>query len=215
MTKYNQIMEKISVTPQMKERILEQVALHDTQEPEGNADRKSKLLRFVRWGSGAVAACLVLLAGIRAYQVYHPPGETDHSVLEGQYSVEEYASLEELEQAIGFSVPDISDIPFQVKDRAYTNSFGIARVDYQGASDEMLTISKAVDDGSDISGDYTEYEAVSELELEGCKVAMKGNDGTISLAVWTEDGYAYAVSASPGLAESEMKDVLREIIAEE
>lgn len=54
------------------------------------------------------------------------------------------------------------NLPFAAKQTAYSNAAGIARIDYTSPEGEVITFSKAADDGTDISGDYTEYGAVSE-----------------------------------------------------
>ncbi len=54
----------------------------------------------------------------------------------------------------------------------------------------------------DISGDYNEYKETEEAEVNGNKVTVKGNEGKVSLAIWTEGDYSYSVSVSGG-AEKE------------
>lgn len=48
----------------------------------------------------------------------------------------------------------------------------------------------------DISGDYNVYSEVNTVETGGKSVTMKGNDGKVMLAVWTANGYTYAVRAT-------------------
>ena len=45
----------------------------------------------------------------------------------------------------------------------------------------------------DISGDFTDYSENNSVDVNGNTVTMKGNDGKVSVATWTADGYAYAV----------------------
>ena len=65
---------------------------------------------------------------------------------------------------------------------------------------ETLRIRKAAGE-EDPSGDYSEYEEVRTLELNGHAVTAKGQNGLIQTAVWTEDGYAFAVLAKTPLTE--------------
>lgn len=48
----------------------------------------------------------------------------------------------------------------------------------------------------DISGDYNTYADKKEITVNGVRVTLRGNDGTWSVAAWTENGYAYAVGAA-------------------
>ena len=47
----------------------------------------------------------------------------------------------------------------------------------------------------DISGDFTEYEEVKEVNSEGRKVTLKGEAGRYSLALWEENGFSYSIGA--------------------
>ena len=48
---------------------------------------------------------------------------------------------------------------------------------------------------SDNSGDYNEYSEVETMDAGGVEVTIKGNGDGISLALWADGGYTYAVSA--------------------
>ena len=61
----------------------------------------------------------------------------------------------------------------------------------------------------EISGDYTEYKEVKEVNLEGRKVTLKGGAGKYSLAIWEENGFSYAISA---LENPMTKDEMLEIV---
>ena len=40
---------------------------------------------------------------------------------------------------------------------------------------------------------------------------MKGNDGLVNLALWTDGGYSYALNVTDGLSQSDMIAVVAEI----
>lgn len=260
MAKYNELMAKVSVTPEMRARVLAGVAEgrnsaaigraeeSDYEKDTGykkdagnkkdtgrnsdkirNIDSFRKVSRALRYVSIAAAACLVIAVGARFYQVNNivrssqetqgtletqgtegPPEDTTATA-----DITDYSSREELAEAIGFTIPEITKLPFDVTETSYTNSFGIARVDYRGAGDETLTFSKAVDDGTDISGDYNEYKEVSKIEIGEVSVTIKGDGGKVNLATWSDGGYAYAADDMSGMDEQAMKDILSEIIMQE
>lgn len=240
--KYREIMSKVAVTPQMRERVLENVAMHrqsewqsdwERQNPDkGEApadDRNRKITPIWRYLPVVAAACLALVIGVVVQRnrtiaplnvgetsnigetpyVGEAPvvGETSGVDL-GYCGPEEYSSLEELEKGVGFSVDEAialaDNLPSPAASTAYSQAVGIARVDYTLSDGNMVTLSKAVDDGSDISGDYNEYNAVSEETINGVSVTLKGNDDTISLATFTREGYAYAIDCINGVSKDAM-----------
>lgn len=242
MAKYNELIANVSVTPEMRTRVLagvaesRQVAAADWAEEKDNkknTDRDSdkitnldsfrKAGRVLRYVPIAAAACLVLAVGVRFYQVNNiaqPSQSTQETQREPEDTtatadITDYSSREELAEAIDFTIPEITKLPFDVTETSYTNAFGIARVGYFGAGDENLTFSKAPDDGTDISGDYNEYEEESTIEIEKISVTVKGSDGKVNLALWSEGGYAYALDDMSGMDAEDMKNMISEIIRQE
>ncbi|MBR5742864.1 MAG: hypothetical protein IKX85_03600 [Clostridia bacterium] len=56
----------------------------------------------------------------------------------------------------------------------------------------------------DISGDWNEYAEITEKQIGGKDVTLKGFDGKIYLAIWTDGGYTYCVGMQDGAAEDAM-----------
>ena len=57
----------------------------------------------------------------------------------------------------------------------------------------------------DPSGDYTQYEEETAVRAGGVEVAMRGADGRVSLAVWTDGGYASSIAVSgDGISADDM-----------
>lgn len=203
MPKYNEIMEKINVTPEMRERVLSNVrkAREDTAKTNRNPGLWIKRMMPV-----AAAACLVLIIGTVFYQNRYK-GE-ENPVDTSNYSMEECESLDALKESVGFDVEEMKGIPFDVDHVSYTNVFGIARVEYAGKDGEVLTFSKGQGEESDVSGDNNEYSDASTVELNGTSVTMKGNGNSVNLATWSKDGYSYSISVSPGISEDEMEEMI-------
>ena len=209
MAKYNEIMSRVSVTPEMRERVLSNVAEHRRLRQKSSAENVKYIRGWMRWIPAVAAACFLLVIGLQIYHINQPGTEPIDVATD---SIVEYSSLEELEMAMGFDIPSLDELPFDVTEAVYTNSFGIARVDYYGAAGENITLSKAKDDGADISGDYNEYTSVTEENTNGITVTLKGNEDSYSLATWTEGEYAYAVSANPGIPYENIMKIIRFII---
>ena len=52
----------------------------------------------------------------------------------------------------------------------------------------------------DISGDYNSYSDEHTAELDGVTVTLRGNDGLVMTAIWTDGDYAYSITCN-GMAE--------------
>ena len=201
MTKYNEIMSRVSVTPEMRERVLSYVAEHQTTDAQAGHDRKPNIKKMAGWVPAVAAACLLAVVGL---SVFHLRQAGNEPADVATYGIEEYDTLAALNAAMGFDVPEVSPLPFAPAKTVYENVFGVARIEYYGAGNENITLSMTKDNGEDISGDYNEYAFVREETINGVTVVLKGNEGSVSLAVWTMDGYAYAISANPGVDSDAM-----------
>jgi len=54
----------------------------------------------------------------------------------------------------------------------------------------------------DISGDYNDYAESNQVTIDSYNVTMQGNNGSVSLATWTDGGFSYVVSVPEMSAES-------------
>ena len=64
--KYNELMSRITVTPQMKERVIQNARMHRQEEEEAEESSRAsggnrKVLLLWRYLSAVMAACLVLV----------------------------------------------------------------------------------------------------------------------------------------------------------
>lgn len=127
-------------------------------------------------------------------------------------------SVSEAEEMTGFSIT-VPEAPAEYPDmdvRVMLDSmieiiFENKARETEDAIEEGYRIRKEAG-AEDISGDYNEYAEVSTVTVDGREVTMKGNDGTVSLAVWTADGYSYSVGLvdRPVTAE-EMTEILEDV----
>jgi len=77
-------------------------------------------------------------------------------------------------------------------------------------NDSRLLLRKAVGD-EDISGDYTVYEESRLVSAGDCEVTMKGNGGTVNVAIWTAEGYTYAVVCDEAMSVETMTALVSQI----
>lgn len=116
----------------------------------------------------------------------------------------DFANAEEAAAEVGFGInapARVGDCEFDFA-RAFDG--GMLELVYTGRDGSSVSIRKAEGNG-DISGDYNEYAESGTLDAGGTAVAVKGDGEGVSLALWSANGYAYAISArGAALAESEV-----------
>ena len=114
----------------------------------------------------------------------------------GGWNAEEVDSLQKATILTGFAmrIPEGKE-PFTKK---IFTVIGADMIEVQYLQEESsapgYSIRKARGEG-DISGDFTEYEEVKEVNSEGRKVTLKGEAGRYSLALWEENGFSYSIGA--------------------
>lgn len=122
-------------------------------------------------------------------------------------------TIEEAEKIAGFKAA----VPQKMPD-GYTQE-AIRAVEHDlieiiyGNGEKSIRIRKGKGSG-DISGDYNTYKENNTVTVGKNQVTTKGNDGKVSVAVWEEGEYTYAVSADPtedGLSSSAVNDIISSI----
>lgn len=225
MSKYNEIMEHIELNDEMRERIIGNI---------GAKQKRRRITSAVKMISAA-AACLVIAVGAAALlnrdKLPHTPDESSQNMAkgaedeiitgsadsgdeqkEGGYDIQEYGGTQELFDAFGVELHDITDLPFEVTEQSYEVMFGeFAEINYNGANGENCCI-RAGKDTEDISGDYNEYSTVKDTDIDGVTVTFKGDDKRFDLAVWIKDGHFYSVSLSDGTDEQKMTEIVRSVM---
>ena len=189
MTKYDEVMEKLEVTPEMRARILQNV---ETQMAEPRK-KPNRLRRFA-----ALAACLaVLLVGAMALPKFISspvPEESETMVANGMVEV---TSKEELSEAVGFPVKSAQSLPFLPQSIYYTSYWGeMAQIDYANGG-SMACFRQSLGE-EDNSGDWNEYPAKESFTVNGCAVTLKGEADSYTLAIWRDGTYSYSLSLSAG-----------------
>ena len=77
-----------------------------------------------------------------------------------------------------------------------------------GEPDHNVYFRKAVGT-EDISGDYNEYDTVTESDMDGTNITFSGNGELVYLASWIEDGRFCSVSMNEGAEKETMLSVVR------
>ena len=137
---------------------------------------------------------------------------TDNATLEEAEEYSGFSPMAELSQVLGFSVPEVKNIPFEVTSTVYTNGWNeFAQVEYQGKSQDEAVLFRKARGTDDISGDYNTYSDVKEVTVKEVSVTLKGDDGQYKLAIWQQDGFAYSLNYEPGGSEAVFVEMIQSV----
>ncbi len=173
----------------------------------------SRVRQLSLYGRVFAAAACVILAFTGYYAVKRQTAGTEEEAVTVGVPYLEMSSLEEAEEAAGFrmTVPETVLSDERVSIAVYDGNMIQVTYGTEDGTETVCCIRKA-EGTEDISGDYNEYTEVTTKILRGREVTLKGNNGTVSLAVWTADGYSYSVGLvdRPVTAE-EMTEILEDV----
>ena len=202
--RYDEVMDRIEVTDEMRGRILNNIQKMDLAAPAGGG-----VISFpaIKKYLSAAACFAVLLAGV--FAAGHMTGlfwpeEPNVAVVNGIVEVE---TLEELSAAVGFEVEELDVLPFKAETTAYVSYWNeLAEINYTGGG---WTASFRKSPGTeDNSGDYNAYPEVKEISAGPLTVTLKGGGGAYTLAIWSADGYTRSVRLSDGISEAEWHNLI-------
>lgn len=210
---YNEIMEKISVTEEMRERILDNIQANNIAEY-----RKRRFAGRVRKASFlAGAAVIAILSGTLLLHNFQDRTNTKEPSLEQEMitqtynGIEECASLQELEEKVGFEIENIEDLlPFTPSKADYLSYWQeLAEVQYTGEN-QTVTFRKSSGE-EDNSGDYNEYAVEKQADINGTNVMLKGTESGIHLAIWNKDGFSYSLSFENAVTQEQILSIVQNI----
>lgn len=212
---YNEIMENIYLTPETKEQILCHVS---------ERERRAKVQNMKKWTKYiSVAACCALVVGA-AYGIHtlHPDKTvseeedmtTADMVDDGAQianPMKEYGSAEELSDAVGFTVREIGELPFTVKETLYFTYYDtLAEIRYTG-DDQEVYFRKSQGEDEDNSGVYNTYSQTTTITVGDTEITCKGESDAYELAIWKKDGYSYSISLQTGISLEELQAMIETV----
>lgn len=214
MKRYDEIMDHIKVTGDMRSRILENIEAENIA-----AERRRKQTGRTVTKLLSMAACLAVI--IAAASALRSPAQESTSddlqtnvgdtpgFVQGGADIVELDSAAALSAAVGFEVNDI-DLPFTPEQTEYISYWHeLAEIDYTGEG-KTACYRKAAGT-EDCSGDYNVYTDVTEFEAGSITVTLKGDAGQYTLAIWTDGSYSYSLSLSDGLSLSDWQTLMNAI----
>lgn len=209
LTRYNEIMDRVEVTPEMRKRVLANAAAASAKPGKRRSPWKPLI---------SCAACLVviLLASLALPKLdanKDPSVPTTQDLAQWGWQAVDYASAAELSEAAGFAVQEPPALRDAAQEAQYTLISGsLAQISYT-VGDEIYTyrVSRSSEDNS---GDYNEYEAERSDTLGGVSVCYKGSASACWLALWEANGFSRSLSASDGIPYADMEAYVRSVLNE-
>lgn len=191
--KYKEIMDKIEVTPEMRQRVLQNVEAAHARK------KKRALVRQIV----SLAACVAII--LCCWYAWQP--RQQEQGMQAVPQIENVASISELSQKTGVPIAELTNLPFAVTETAYVSYWEeLAEIQYVG---EANTLYYRKSPGTeDNSGDYNTYGKEEALSVSGCTITLKGNDDGCSLATWTDGTYAYSISVATPISGEAFRSLL-------
>ncbi len=160
------------------------------------------------WNIGL--ARLVPFMAVIVLAVFIAVGNLDRKpITTGGNPVVTVNSLSDAEKTAGFPI----SVPQKYgDDEIFTITVvneSVISVHYGSEEDVDMVIYKGTG-SEDISGDYTVYPDVQDIEYGFRSIQLQGNAGKIYLATWNDRQYSFAVRIPDGAELEEVKAVIRE-----
>lgn len=214
---YDEIMEEIQVTEEMRDRILQNIA--NTEIPKKSSGKK--ISHFYRWQKYSLtAACLALLlvGAVALPKLWSGNGQeapmvgsevgTGELTGSASWGIQECSSAEALSEAAGFPVEELEQLPFTVQETNYIYlGDELAEIRYYGTGEERLDYRKSVGT-EDNSGVYLDFDRVQEENVDGTKATLKGDETRVYLILWQKDDFSYSIYAEEGIPTEEAAEWL-------
>jgi hypothetical protein len=202
--KYDEVMEHLEVTSEMRQRILGNI-----QKIDITANKSAKVIPFsVIKGFVAAAACLlIVLTGTLMLSDFlnRDQAQPGPDTLIPN-PVTAAASADELSGLVGFEVTDLADLPFEPDSIDYSAIADLAQIQYR-TGDQTVVYRKGIGN-EDVSGDFNSYEQTETVDVNGVEIKISGSNEVCNLATWTNDGFSYSISFSEGIKNTDLLEII-------
>lgn len=200
MIKYNQIMEKIHVTPAMLSRLQNEIT--------ACLERKARVRRYKV--AGIAAACLVLVVSgttIVRYSGTTWGQGTPEPPKVSVGGVQEYASIAQLAESLSFPLSAPTVLPDGYAFESAANQFGMAVVIYSNGEQQMKYC-MGEDDAAFIGNNHT--DSGYQIDSHHAVLYDDTNCG-YTIAEWKDDIYSYCLISDIPLSEEMWSDIIESV----
>lgn len=186
--KYEEIMDRIEVTPEMRQRVLSNAEAARTRKK-----RQTMCQLFT------LAACLAIV--VCCWFAWKPrQAQEPEQGMMGVAQIEAVESIQALSGKTGVPLKELTGLPFAVEHTEYVSYWDeLAEIQYFGGTNTLCY--RKSQGTEDNSGDYNEYAQVETADIAGNTVTLKGEKDGYSLAQWTDGSYAYSISVMTPLPQ--------------
>ena len=219
--RYNEIMDKVTLTPASRARILDNIRGMDLE-----AETKTSRAPYWKKLMPVAAMAALVLSGVIAWQWWAKPTlipddgpvplgpgtETDPDDVE---TVKEADSLEALEALMGYPVEEPAGLSFTPEKKTYKAYwYGMAEVTVTGEGHSAKLRKQPGPD--DISGRLpdAEYSSEAETDLNGTAVSLWGiqSGGMYNAGSWQYGGYSYYLEFTDAVDEKTFLSVIEQTV---
>lgn len=209
MGKYNEVMSRVELTPEAKNRILANISRTMAEKPGFGQEPIAFTRKTILWKQAlpiAAALLLILFGAFMARRIGQTADIGDDPVplvsTNGPDAADiaensEYYSPESLEAAAGFPLEELQALPFAAETVSYDLKDGIAEAALTGEG-KWARFRKTVGE-RDLSDSV--LSAVRSVEAEEIPVLIGGNGELFTHAFWRHGGYSYSLELSEGVPE--------------
>ena len=202
---YRQIMDAVSVTPEVERRVLAGL--------RRSLDTGRRPAAPRRWQPRLAAACAALiLCGAAALPLWldsRAPVETPP--VQVTWGTQQFGSVGELADNLSYPLLLPAEVPEGYEPESIRRLQGqLAEVVWQGADSQSLTYRMAPGE-QDVSGDFTAYGWEETLTAGSYTVTCKGEDALVFLAVWSDGTYSFSLHASAGLTTEQTTELIQSL----
>ena len=120
-----------------------------------------------------------------------------------------YDTLDEAAAAAGFGLSAPEQIDGYDAPAVQLMNGEMLQLIFRSGDDRLIIRKTAGTD--DISGAYNSYPDTKTAKINGSSVTLKGADGKYQTAVWTANGWSYAVVSDIAMASDILTDLIAEI----
>ena len=126
------------------------------------------------------------------------------------------ATLEEAARLAGFDIAvpgKIDGYPNQVVQAMEKSMIQVMYFDGDPyAEDSSMVMVRKGTENEDISGDYNVYAEKETVNMHGVDVQLRGENGLVYSAIWTWNGYSFAINADKGLSRDALANAIEEMV---
>ncbi len=208
--KYDEIMDRVEVSDEMRTRILTNIQEQTAQNiPEKTSEKVVPFKSWKRYTSLAAAILIVLVGTFAMKNMMKTTQQTEPETPGNELMVTaptEVSSLEELSKTVGFPVEELQNLPFEADEVIYTAYSDGAEVTWQ-KGEKQLTYSKKTEIGGN-NGHFETYDLEETIQINGKKVTLKGDSTGYQIADWDDGSYGYMIYSSVSITKEQMTAML-------